>query len=895
MFSNVDYTSSKDYVTFVLGNGTEIKVPTWSAFEALKTMCEQMNQNIEALQTIVNALKNNDYIVSVDPIYDGVREIGYRITFGSSKTINIYHGNDGKDGAAGATGPQGPQGETGEAGAAGSIPVIGVAQDTNGVYYWTVDGKWLLDKDGQKVRASGQDGTPGQDGAAGTPGAPGQNGTDGQNGKDGVTPKLKIEGGDWYVSYDNGETWENLGQATGDQGPKGDQGDKGDQGNPGVGGDSMFSDVDYSSNEDYVIFTLSNGTQIQVPTWSAFEALQAMCEKMNENIVALQTIVNALQNNDFVTDITPIYEDSKEIGYVITFSKSGKVTIYHGKDGQDGYAPAIGVAKYKDGEYYWTVDGEWLLDDNGQMVRVTGDDGRDGQNGEDGKDGTDGVDGVTPLLKIDYNFWHVSYDNGKTWSKLGQAVPDEVIDYAYYDDNYLYLCFRNGSEIVIPLAQNGVFFQLDTVGEFSAIFRGNVDNKCVDLKVSVYYGTSSDISLYNYSGCTSKVSFDGNTFYLVVDRLYSETTYYYFTETINNGKTVYSDVKEFRTKAVTGYDTSFETANATDLSVNGTANSYIVTKAGTYSFPAVQGNSSTSVGTVASADILWESYGTSTAPTRGDLVKGAQYKDGKIYIKTNDTFREGNALVAAKDAAGNILWSWHIWMTDQPEEQVWKNNAGTMLDRNLGATSATPGDVGALGLMYQWGRKDPFMGSSSISSVVEAKSTISFPSVKAATSTVGTVDYATKNPTTLIRGNNSNEWLYNDDDAEGLWAAQKTIYDPCPAGWRVPDAGESGIWAKANGSHRIYTNPFDQVNKGVNLAGYVTSDKTKPVWFPATGYYGKANGVFYGVGDHASYLSVTPGTTFGHLCFVIDSDEDDLYLLYVQDDGGADPVRCCKE
>ena len=464
-----------------------------------------------------------------------------------------------------------------------------------------------------------------------------------------------------------------------------------------------------------------------------------------------------------------------------------------------------------------------------------------------------------------------------------------------YDSNNVILTLSDGTEIIIPLASNGVSVKLSSVGEFSATFTGDIAQKGVDLKVSVYYSTNSNLSLYNYSGCVSKTSFNGNTFSLVVDKLYSETTYYYFIETINNGRASYTSVTTFRTNKVTGYDSSFETANATDLSAAGTANSYIVTKSGTYSISAVKGNSSTSVGSVASADVLWESFGTSVAPARGDLVTGAQYKDGKIYFKTNSTYREGNALVAAKDAAGNILWSWHIWMTDQPAEQVWKNNAGTMLDRNLGATSATPGDVGALGLMYQWGRKDPFMGSSSISSVVEAKSTISFPSVKAATSTVGTVEYATKNPTTLIMGNNSNDWLYNDDEAEGLWATQKTIYDPCPAGWRVPDAGENGIWAKANGGYRIYTNPFDQTNRGVNLAGYVTSDKTKPVWFPATGYYGAANGVFYGVGEHGTYLSVTPGSTFGHLCFVIDSDEDDLYLLYVQDDGGADPVRCCKE
>ena len=102
------------------------------------------------------------------------------------------------------------------------------------------------------------------------------------------------------------------------------------------------------------------------------------------------------------------------------------------------------------------------------------------------------------------------------------------------------------------------------------------------------------------------------------------------------------------------------------------------------------------------------------APAVGDLVKNVSYSNGEITFRATD--RKGNAVIAAKDAAGNILWSWHIWLTDQPVEHVYKNNAGTVMDRNLGATSATPGDIGALGLLYQWGRKDPFLGSSSISS-----------------------------------------------------------------------------------------------------------------------------------------------------------------------------------
>ena len=130
------------------------------------------------------------------------------------------------------------------------------------------------------------------------------------------------------------------------------------------------------------------------------------------------------------------------------------------------------------------------------------------------------------------------------------------------------------------------------------------------------------------------------------------------------------------------------------------------------------------------------------------------------------------------------------------------------MDRNLGATSATPGDVGALGLLYQWGRKDPFLGSSSISSNTEAMSTITWPSAVESNNSTGTIDYATANPTTFITYNGKNhDWYYTGDSStdDTRWQSSKTIYDPCPAGWRVPDGGGSGVWATAFGTSSGWT------------------------------------------------------------------------------------------
>jgi len=297
-----------------------------------------------------------------------------------------------------------------------------------------------------------------------------------------------------------------------------------------------------------------------------------------------------------------------------------------------------------------------------------------------------------------------------------------------------------------------------------------------------------------------------------------------------------------------------------DLSENGTANSYIISAAGSYKFSTVKGNGSTPVGTVSKAEVLWESFGTDVTPNVGDLVKNVKYADGAISFDTPSAFKEGNAVIAAKDASGNILWSWHIWLTDQPEEQVYYNNAGTMMDRNLGATSATPGDVGALGLLYQWGRKDPFLGSSSISSSTLAKSTITWPFRVSSNSTNGTIEYATANPTTFIEYNGSNyDWYYTgssttDNTRWTTSATTKSIYDPCPSGWRVPDGGENGIWSKALGSSLSFTDAFS-TNEGMNFSGKFGSAST--IWYPASGYYEGA-GILYDVGVRGYYWSASP-------------------------------------
>ena len=197
---------------------------------------EQMNSNINSLQTILEALDNNDYITKVVPITNGEKEIGYTIHFSKGNSINIYHGQDGVDG---------------ESGQGGYTPQIGVKQDIDGIYYWTLDGEWMTDENGNKIKAQGidgHDGTPGQDGKPGEDGqdgTPGQDGKPGEDGQDGITPKFKIESDYWWVSYDNGTNWTQLGKATGGNAK------------------NMFQSVTVKESE--VEFILSDGTTFVIP------------------------------------------------------------------------------------------------------------------------------------------------------------------------------------------------------------------------------------------------------------------------------------------------------------------------------------------------------------------------------------------------------------------------------------------------------------------------------------------------------------------------------------------------------------------------------------------------------------------------------------------------------
>ena len=445
---------------------------------------------------------------------------------------------------------------------------------------------------------------------------------------------------------------------------------------------------------------------------------------------------------------------------------------------------------------------------------------------------------------------------GTFTATLTDVTPNQIYSYRAYAINSKGTSYGEVMTFEIQVDLPTVTTnEVTDITDYSAVSGGNVtvDGGGDILAKGVVWSKSKNPTIDSISKTNEGIG--TGSFTSTLSELVPGTTYYVRAYATNAAGTGYGKEMEFKTTGEAHY-VALEAANC-----------FIVSSSETYSFKTVKGNSSESVGDVASAEVLWESFGTSETPSAGSLIASVAAESGSIVFGVADPYREGNAVIAAKDASGTILWSWHIWLTDEPEGQVYYNNAGTMMDRNLGATSATPGDVGALGLLYQWGRKDPFLGSSSISSNVEAKSTITWPSAVSSDSSNGTIDYAIEYPTTfIIRNSNNDDWYYTGSSSTDntRWQSSKTIYDPCPAGWRVPDGGGNGVWSTALGSSSYFEDDslYDSTNSGMNFSGRFGSANT--IWYPASGYRYSNGGGISSVGSYGYYWSASPRNYYAY-------------------------------
>ena len=214
-----------------------------------------------------------------------------------------------------------------------------------------------------------------------------------------------------------------------------------------------------------------------------------------------------------------------------------------------------------------------------------------------------------------------------------------------------------------------------------------------------------------------------------------------------------------------------------------------------------------SAGETFTAELVWTDNSNKIAANsniKSIAVEGTG-PTGYVLVATGSA--EGNAVVCIKKG-GNILWSWHIWVTNyNPASNTYTRNGQEFMQRNLGALNNTSGNNNSLGLIYQWGRKDPLNKPScttctTYATIYNAAGNVTVSTASA--QTPNSISYSVKNPLTYILKNSSGDWYSSSTSTnnDNLWSATKTVYDPCPDGWRVPSPS-------ANGDNPFYGMPYN--------------------------------------------------------------------------------------
>ena len=265
-----------------------------------------------------------------------------------------------------------------------------------------------------------------------------------------------------------------------------------------------------------------------------------------------------------------------------------------------------------------------------------------------------------------------------------------------------------------------------------------------------------------------------------------------------------------------------------DLSAAEAANCYLVPEEGKYKFKAtVKGNGGadhsgigkdTDPSTIAKAELIWATFNTTTAPAENELIKDIQYEDGFVFFSTGSPYKEGNALIAIKDASDNILWSWHLWFESDDmaaKAHTYPGSNAVVMDRNLGALSNcySADNVLDFGFAYQHGRKDPFMMTASRTSYVQVGVLGTYTTAAGGSNVANSI----KNPTVVFGtdgwGGDQSQWTGSD----------KTIFDPCPPGWHVADGG---FLASQYSLFKVFENDWSTYH------GLLFNEVD---WYPATG------------------------------------------------------------
>jgi hypothetical protein len=257
--------------------------------------------------------------------------------------------------------------------------------------------------------------------------------------------------------------------------------------------------------------------------------------------------------------------------------------------------------------------------------------------------------------------------------------------------------------------------------------------------------------------------------------------------------------------------------------------------------------------------VIWqEPDGLITSPTTSFSNVSGSGSTAEVTVQTASN-KIGNALVGIYKSTDTStpVWSYHIWVTEYTgDNTVTMANGHEFMDRNLGATANDLSEA-AYGLLYQWGRKDPFMRSPND------------PTYVTSSSTVGTIEYSIKYPDHFIKGvsadETNNDWIYGSIRNNTLWNERKdghnikTIYDPCPEGWRVPvyrgtPSVETSPWREYDESK--YKTEMATTNPRVwSSTGYIFTHKTslQQVIYPAAGRRVNTTGQYSGQGTNGFY------------------------------------------
>ena len=382
--------------------------------------------------------------------------------------------------------------------------------------------------------------------------------------------------------------------------------------------------------------------------------VQKLEEQMNSNISSLQSIIEAVQNNDYITSVTPLMEDGTEIGYTIFFKKGNPITLYHGQNGhdgqdgkpgengQDGYTPQIGVKQDADGIFYWTLDGEWMTDENGNKIKAQGIDGQDGKPGEDGQDGKpgedgldgkpgedgqDGKDGITPQFKIEDEYWWVSYDDGATWKKLGQATGSDatsIFKSVTKNDKEVIFTLNDDTTIVIPITQ-----KIEISFDFNGDEVGISEGKTIYINYTLKNATDNvQVTASSDGNFVTKVEATGKTGGRISVKCINGGTDGYINVIVNDGNG-YSYLK-----VINIYKNKIEFVNGLDYKISAMGGNVMVPISVNFDYEVdvVQGDSWVTVNSTSRAEMRDEVLSFSVAQ---NSTSAERYAKAQLYNPSN--------------------------------------------------------------------------------------------------------------------------------------------------------------------------------------------------------------------------------------------------------------------